>query len=55
MQGLSRYRIIATLLLELLLGLTTQTLASADRTPASADHTKFEALKGPFNSAPPGS
>jgi len=52
MHGLSRYRIMATLLFGLLLGLTTQTLASADRAPATADHTKFEALKGPFNSAP---
>jgi hypothetical protein len=52
MRGLSRYRIMATLLFGLLLGLKTQTLASADRAPATADHTKFEALKAPFNSAP---
>jgi len=52
MHGLSRYRIMATLLFGLLLGLTTQTLASTERAPATADHTKFEALKGPFNSAP---
>jgi len=52
MHGLSRYRIMATLLFGLLLGLTTQTLASTERAPATADHTKFDALKGPFNSAP---
>jgi hypothetical protein len=32
--------------------LATQTLAATDRSPATADHSKFEALKGPFNSAP---
>jgi len=53
-QRSSQRRAVAILLFSLLLLplLSSEALAATDRAPATADHTKFEALKGPFNSAP---